>query len=243
MSWFSSLFQRPSSTTDDEVAASDGAAPPNDSFVCSDDHTSVLFGGSDECTPVVDFLNDNSTDVADAWNADWPDNGVDCSEESSAPNEAITVGARFATSDALFSCVNKYSRSVGFRIATNPHFFTKANPHPVHGPDAKLWQRGVLYCTFKDPIAKKDKRGIKSTCTWSLCFTFDRSSVDYVVTRVCGDHNHVIEDSSVTPDGGLKEITLDADLESRERDMIHSLARYNLPLSKVGTFLEKRIGI
>jgi hypothetical protein len=135
--------------------------------------------------------------------------------------------------------VKEYSRLVGFLSGVNPHKFTKENPHPVHGSNSDLWQRGKVYCTYKDPKLKQEaktkKKKIRTTCSWFFSFTFDRQLCDYHVSQACMEHNHAIENVLVTPDGGITEITLDRYLIDSERDIIHQLARYNLPLSKVLT--------
>ena len=139
----------------------------------------------------------------------------------------------YASVDLIVETARKYAKSCGFVIACNSHPFSKLKPYSIHGVDSKIWQRAKAYCNYKDPLIKAEKKGLKSTCTWFVGFTFDRSAMDYVITRNCMEHNHQLESNVITLTGGLVEVSLAANLEAKELDMIHQLARYNLPLFKV----------
>ncbi|MEN9638166.1 MAG: hypothetical protein RLZZ262_34, partial [Bacteroidota bacterium] len=107
--------------------------------------------------------------------------------------------------------------------------------HPIHGLDNKIWHRGRIYCNYKDPVIWQSNKNLKTTCTWNLQFTFDRNKLDYFIKECCLDHNHVVINSTSTAEG-LREITLMADMDQKEKDTILSLARYSLPLFKVSIF-------
>eukprot|EP00474_Spongospora_subterranea_P006427 CRZ06885.1 hypothetical protein [Spongospora subterranea] len=194
--WFSSIFRRSS-----ETVRVDGTVPTTtclDQDVNPDDR--------------VEAGDDPSYELVEMGCVDDVQDGVECPSQTIASHKCIAVGSRFATCEVMLSTVKELSRSIGFRVGVNPHFFTKDNPHPIHGPGVKIWQRGNIYCTFKDPVVKTEKRGIKSTCTWSIGFTSDRLSSDYNITSSCQDHNHEIDNCNITPVGGLKQVTLDVDL-------------------------------
>ena len=144
----------------------------------------------------------------------------------------FSTGSRVACAKSLLDAARRFARSNGFIVACNPHFFTNSHPHPVHGVGSKIWQRGRIYCTFKDG-SNKSSQTVKTTCTWYIAFTFDRDKTDYFIKQSSLEHNHDLNVQLSTKPGELQEITLDANLEDGEREMIHSLARYALPLFKV----------
>jgi hypothetical protein len=155
------------------------------------------------------------------------------SQSENSPIFPLAVNRHYASPDLLLETARQFAKSCGFTIACNSHPFSKLKPHPIHGADSKIWQRAKAYCNHKDPIIKVKNKGLKSTCTWFVTFTFDRSVMDYVITRNCIEHNHDLKSGDITLTGGLVEVTLAAHLEVQEVDMVHQLARYNLQLFKV----------
>eukprot|EP00474_Spongospora_subterranea_P006428 CRZ06886.1 hypothetical protein [Spongospora subterranea] len=189
--WFSSIFRRSS-----ETVRVDGTVPTTtclDQDVNPDDR--------------VEAGDDPSYQLVEIGCVDPVEEAVKCPSQTIASNKCIPVGSRFATFEVMLSTVKELSRSMGVRVGVNPHCFI--NPHPIHGPGVKVWQQGNLYSTFKDPVVKTEKRGIKSTCTWSMSFTFDRLCSKYIISSSFQDHNHEIDNCNITPVGGLKQVTLD----------------------------------
>ena len=158
---------------------------------------------------------------------------------SKTDNPLTGSGNRFICPVVFLEGVRSFARSSGFAVSCNAHKFLPTNPHPVHGPDSSIWQRGSIFCNFKHTESNKNLKRvlqIKSTCTWKIKFSFDRSSMDYLVTSFCEEHNHDVLNLLASPSDGekLNEITLDSFLTNQERNQMYDLAKYNIPLFKVG---------
>ena len=172
-------------------------------------------------------------DVSNVEDHDCSDNGnrFDSSIRRTAYDKMIYVGAHFSSCEQIKEHVREISSCEGFSTAAHPYLFPANNPHPLHGSDSKVWQRGKIYCNHKE-ASTKNLKSVKSTCPWHVKFTFDREAIDYVITAVSLMHNHMLDNMEITA-GGLREITLDSDLTEAEREFLHEYARYNVPLVKV----------
>jgi hypothetical protein len=104
-----------------------------------------------------------------------------CDAETNCGNAIFAVGSRFASPDILLQKCREFASSSGFTVATNCHQFPTSNPHPVHGP-GKVWQRGKIYCTHKEhstndrSFTGSTAPFVKTTSTWFVKFTFDRTT-------------------------------------------------------------------
>ena len=82
------------------------------------------------------------------------------------------------------------------------------------------------------PRSRAAKRA-RQNCTWFINFTFDREKDNYFVKNCCLERNHGLNFNSSTVSGGFEEITLDANLEDKERESINSLSFFSLPLFNI----------
>eukprot|EP00474_Spongospora_subterranea_P007739 CRZ08197.1 hypothetical protein [Spongospora subterranea] len=155
----------------------------------------------------------------------------------SIESEVLAVNSHFLSPDIIVQHAREFALANGFVVACNSHPFSVLNPHPIQGAGSKIWQRAKIYCNYRDQGSPKEKR-LKSTCSWYVNLTFDRKAGDYVINHRCMDHNHIINNALITPVGGLHQINLLSNLKMEEREMIHLLSRYNLPLSKIREMLE-----
>lgn len=151
--------------------------------------------------------------------------------QSSPDSVQFSLGARYPTAESIHQKALEISHLEGFKSSTSPHCFPKSNPHPSFPDDTKLIQRGRVYCNHKDSSSKKI-RSCKTTCTWSISYTFDRQSLDYYITKLCLDHNHSIDDPNIKA-GMLKHIHLESQLLPTEMSELFSLSKYSMPFYKV----------
>ena len=120
-----------------------------------------------ECEPVLDSVDDPDLNITSYDSFGNTENGF------------IDVGSRF------------YLRKHFCRSVANLPHLLDLLWHHVHGP-GKMWQRGKIYCTYKEHNQHISKSGpytgkvIRTTCTWFAKFTFGRSIVDYVTTQIFG---------------------------------------------------------
>ena len=128
-----------------------------------------------ECEPVLDSVDDPDLNIKS------------CDSFGNTENGFVDIGSRFLSPEALLQKCREFASSTGYVVDTNGHQFPPSKPHPVYGL-GKMWQRGKIYCTYKEHNQHILKSGpytgkvIRTTCTWFVKFTFDRSSVDYVTT-------------------------------------------------------------
>ena len=141
------------------------------------------------------------------------------------------VGTFYESGEILNQKLKDFARENGFIVAVNSHKFLPSAPHPIHGPESNIWQRGTIYCNFKDPQCFETKS--KSSCSWSVSFGFSRDKAKTVIKKSCLIHNHTLENVSVFDSGNMQIISLDANLIQKEHDTIIMLSRYNLKIPKV----------
>jgi hypothetical protein len=236
-SWIHALFQTTKQTVqpqNDHPAADIDAADDGSTVECIARPFTLSEPGpdSEQCSNVV-LVEVRNTSENTLHSLDYDahlNKATVC--EGSRPLEFV-IGKHYATNDDLIKEVREFARSNGFSVAANTHPFSAQNPHPVLGPDVAKTHRGRVYCNYKDPAVKKEIKGVRTTCQWFVQFGFDRETIDHYIVKTCFEHNHDIIKPGVISNGGLKQITLDADLLDGERMMIHTLARYSLPLFKV----------
>ena len=166
---------------------------------------------------------------ASAVGDDDPANG----ESGTKDVKFMVVGTHYSSCEEISQECRSYAKAKGFAIATNPHSFSKEYPHPVLGSDSAAIQRCKMYCSFKDPVIKKQNKRVRTTCTWFVQYSFDRAALDYYITKVCLEHNHQLEPTNPVVAGRLIHVKLAKELLEPERLMILQFSRYNLPLFKV----------
>ena len=180
-----------------------------------------FFDEADSDLPVLE----NTSTVDD----DNPPNG----ESGTKTVNFMVVGTHYSSCEEISQECRSYAKAKGFAIATNPHAFSKEYPHPILGSDSVAIQRCKMYCSFKDPVIKKQNKGVRTTCTWFVQYSFDRAALDYCITKVCLEHNHQLEPTNPVVAGRLIHVKLAKELLEPERLMILQFSRYNLPLFKV----------
>jgi len=225
----------PSSSHGDYPAASDDLPDP------------VIFDPMEQDDAANHAENDTLSALHESFSAGESDSDLPVLEKASAVDDGDPANGESGTKDVKFMVVGthyssceeisqecrSYAKAKGFAIATNPHAFSKEYPHPVLGSDSAAIQRCKMYCSFKDPVIKKQNKRVRTTCTWFVQYSFDRAALDYYITKVCLEHNHQLEPTNPVVAGRLIHVKLAKELLEPERLMILQFSRYNLPLFKV----------